>query len=113
MRELATIIVTLLEGAGPLTVAGGSAIALIVAASRLLKHLPPDDVYRGVRVHLGRAILLGLELLVAADILRTITLNLTFRSVAVLASIVAIRTFLSFTLEVETTGRWPWQHKRD
>jgi uncharacterized membrane protein len=66
------------------------------------------------RAHLGMAILLGLELLIAADIIDTIALPLTWESVGLLAGIVLIRTFLSWTLEVEIEGRWPWQsgHRR-
>jgi uncharacterized membrane protein len=66
-------------------------------------------VYRAYRQLLGRSILLGLELLVAADIIRTVAVKPTFESVGVLAIIVLIRTFLSFSLELEITGRWPWQ----
>jgi uncharacterized membrane protein len=66
-------------------------------------------VYRSYRQLLGRSILLGLELLVAADIIRTVAVTPTFESVGVLAVIVLIRTFLSFSLELEITGRWPWQ----
>ena len=65
--------------------------------------------YRRFRQQLGRSILLGLELLVAADIIRTVAVTPTLSSVVVLALIVAIRTFLSFSLELEITGRWPWQ----
>ncbi len=67
-----------------------------------------DVAYREYRQHLGRAILLGLEFLVAGDIINTVAVDPTFRSVGVLAGIVAIRTFLSFSLEVEIEGRWPW-----
>src|SRR3954467_12115104 len=67
------------------------------------------DVYADFRKFLGRSILLGLELLVAADIIRTVAVTPTVRSVSVLAGIVLIRTFLSFSLELEITGRWPWQ----
>jgi uncharacterized membrane protein len=77
------------------------------------KRLPVDaermSVYRSYRQLLGRSILLGLELLVAADIIRTVAVTPTFESVGVLAIIVLIRTFLSFSLELEITGRWPWQ----
>jgi uncharacterized membrane protein len=69
----------------------------------------PLSVYRSYRQLLGRSILLGLELLVAADIIRTVAVTPTFVSVGVLAIIVLIRTFLSFSLELEITGRWPWQ----
>ena len=67
------------------------------------------DAYREYRQHLGRAILLGLEFLVAGDIINTVAVDPTFRSVGVLAGIVVIRTFLSFSLEVEIEGRWPWR----
>ena len=63
---------------------------------------------REYRQHLGRAILLGLEFLVAGDIINTVAVDPTFQSVGVLAGIVVIRTFLSFSLEVEIEGRWPW-----
>lgn len=69
----------------------------------------PISVYRSYRQLLGRSILLGLELLVAADIIRTVAVAPTYESVGVLAIIVLIRTFLSFSLELEITGRWPWQ----
>ena len=70
-----------------------------------------SDVYRRFRQQLSRAILLGLELLVAGDIVRTVAASPSLTGVAVRAAIVLIRTFLSFSLEVETTGRWPWQQR--
>jgi uncharacterized membrane protein len=76
---------------------------------RLPEGSEPLSVYRSYRQLLGRSILLGLELLVAADIIRTVAATPTFESVGVLAIIVLIRTFLSFSLELEITGRWPWQ----
>jgi uncharacterized membrane protein len=66
-----------------------------------------------MRQRLGRGILLGLEFLVAADIIHTVAVELSFETVGVLALIVLIRTFLSFTLDVELTGRWPWQEKEE
>lgn len=65
--------------------------------------------YDRYRANLGRAILLGLELLVAADIVATVAAPLDLRSIATLGLIVLIRTFLSFSLEVEINGHWPWQ----
>ena len=65
--------------------------------------------YEQFRSNLGRGILLGLELLVGADIISTITSPLTPESVALLAGIIFIRTFLSFALETEIEGCWPWQ----
>lgn len=67
--------------------------------------------YEAYRANLGRGILLGLELLVGADIIGTITAPLTFTSVGLLAIIVVIRTFLSFSLETEIEGCWPWQRR--
>ena len=69
----------------------------------------PHRRFRAVRQSLGRAILLGLELLIAADIIRTVVIDPTFRSAGVLAIIVVIRIVLSFELELEIEGRWPWQ----
>lgn len=71
-----------------------------------------DERYRELKVHLGKALLLGLEILVAADIIRTVALEATLESVAVLGLLVLIRTFLSWALVVEIEGRWPWQHER-
>jgi uncharacterized membrane protein len=68
-------------------------------------------LYRSYRRALGRAILLGLEFLVAGDIIRTVAIEPTFRSVGILAVIVLIRTFLSVELELEIEGRWPWQRR--
>lgn len=70
------------------------------------------EAYDQYRSNLGRGILLGLELLVGADIISTITAPLTFSSVGLLAAIVAIRTFLSFSLETEIEGCWPWDRGR-
>lgn len=69
----------------------------------------PEKVYTDTRRHVARSILLGLEFLVAADIIHTVAVDLTFESVGVLSLVVLIRTFLSFTLEMESTGKWPWQ----
>ena len=85
--------------------------ALIRGMIRLLKKQESETIYQHVRQRLGRGILLGLEFLVAADIIHTVAVELTFRTVGVLAIIVLIRTFLSFTLEVELTSHWPWQNK--
>jgi uncharacterized membrane protein len=68
-----------------------------------------DEPYRDLKGRLGRSMLLGLEILVAADIVRTVALETTLESVAVLGLLVLIRTFLSWSLEVEIEGRWPWQ----
>ena len=68
-----------------------------------------EEQYRQLKIRLGKALLLGLEILVAADIVRTVALEATLQSVAVLGLLVLIRTFLSWALVVEIEGRWPWQ----
>ncbi|MGU3583350.1 DUF1622 domain-containing protein [Rhodococcus sp. C26F] len=70
---------------------------------------PGSEIYEPYRRNLGRSILLGLEFLVAADIIKTVAVTPTFTSVGVLAVIVLIRTFLSWSLQLEIDGRWPWQ----
>jgi uncharacterized membrane protein len=70
------------------------------------------ETYHGYRANLGRGILLGLEFLIAADIIGTVAVDPTLANLGVLAIIVLIRTFLSFALEVEIQGHWPWQHSR-
>jgi len=72
-----------------------------------------DGAFRAYRRGIGRAILLGLEILIAGDIIRTVAIDPTFRSVGVLAIIVAIRSIISLELELEIEGRWPWQQKVD
>jgi uncharacterized membrane protein len=65
--------------------------------------------YKEYRANLGRGILIGLEILIAADILKSVVVDPTLEGIAVLAGIVAIRTFLSISLDVEINGHWPWQ----
>jgi len=98
-----------IDSAGVAVLVTGAAIAPSRADRNARMREP--DTYRRFRQQLGRSILLGLELLVAADIIRTVAVTPTLSSVAVLALIVAIRTFLSFSLELEISGRWPWQHQ--
>jgi uncharacterized membrane protein len=90
-------------------------IAIVSATIRyiyqIVKPPPgPDSRYRSYRSSLGRSLLLGLEILVAADVVRTVALEATLESVAILGLLVLIRTFLSWSLVVEIEGRWPW-HK--
>ena len=70
---------------------------------------PRAELVAAFRSGLGQSILLGLEFLVAADIINTVAIEPTLQSLLVLAGIVLIRTFLSFSLEIEIDGRWPWQ----
>lgn len=87
----------------------GATIASFLFVKRIVQKRPASRAYREYRHGLGRSILLGLELLVAGDIIRTVAISPTFESVGVLAAIVGVRTFLSFALELELNGRWPWQ----
>ena len=96
-----------IDVAGVTVIVIGVIAAAVSAGLRAAQRQP--EVYRRLRQQLGRSILLGLELLVAADIIKTVAVTPTLDSVAVLAGIVLIRTFLSFSLELEITGRWPWQ----
>ena len=96
-----------IDASGVAAVVIGAIAAAVFAIRRMIRRQGP--IYRPFRQFLGRSILLGLELLVAADIIRTVAVTPTLESVAVLAGIVLIRTFLSFSLELEITGRWPWQ----
>lgn len=94
------------ELAGVALIVGG----LVLAAARALRgRRPAAERVAQARHDMGRAILLGLEVLVAADIVRTVAFTPTLTSVAVLAIVVAIRTFLSWSLALELDGRWPWQ----
>jgi uncharacterized membrane protein len=86
--------------------------ALFNAAVRILKKEEKDSIFQEIRQLLGRGILLGLEFLIASDIIYTVAVELTFQTIGVLAIVVLIRTFLSFILEVEMTGKWPWQNKQ-
>lgn len=95
-------VATATELAGVALIVGGLVFALA-------RTFAGSDRYQRLRRDLGRAILLGLEVLVAADIVRTVATEPTLNGVLVLALIVAIRTFLSWSLALELDGRWPWQ----
>jgi uncharacterized membrane protein len=96
---------------GVAVIVAAAALAGAGFARRIRRDGPGDEAYRELRQSIGRGVLIGLELLVAGDIIRTVAIAPSFSSVGVLAIIVAIRTFLSFTLQVELTGRWPWQER--
>lgn len=87
------------------------ALGVVGVSLRFLKDLlgGDPDAYKRYRAGLGRTLLLGLEFLVAADVIRTVAVEPTFQSVGVLAIIVLIRTFMSWTLQLELESRWPWQ----
>jgi uncharacterized membrane protein len=87
----------------------GAVLAALAFVLRLLRGRSFPIGYHELRADLGRAILLGLEFLVIADIIGTVAVEPTLQNLGVLAVIVAIRTLVSFALELEVNGRWPWQ----
>ena len=105
-------IATAIEVAGVGIIVLGALIAAVLFLRRGFGASDWDKAYEGFRADLGRGILLGLEFLVAADIIGAVAVAPTFQSLGVLAAIVLIRTFLSFSLEVEIEGRWQWQRHR-
>jgi len=94
---------------GIVVLIAGAALAALAFVLRLYRGRSFRDSYHDLRADLGRAILLGLEFLVIADIIGTVAVEPTLQNLGVLAVIVAIRTLLSFVLELEVSGRWPWQ----
>jgi uncharacterized membrane protein len=85
-------------------------VAGIIWSSRYIIFGPASTSrYDSYKISIGRSLLLGLEVLVAADIVKTIAIELTFASLGLLAGLVLVRTFLSWTLVLEIEGRWPWQ----
>ena len=100
---------TAIDAIGVAVIAGGAILAVFLTIGRIRQQ--DGGAYEFFRRRLGRAILLGLEFLVAADIIRTVAVTPSGESVAVLGGIVLIRTFLSFSLQLEVTGAWPWQQR--
>jgi uncharacterized membrane protein len=100
---------TAIDAVGVAVIAGGAILAVFLTIGRIRQE--DGGAYEFFRRRLGRAILLGLEFLVAADIIRTVAVTPSGESVAVLGGIVLIRTFLSFSLQLEMTGAWPWQQR--
>ena len=87
-------------------------LGIIWATFLFARRRAAEQEYQPYKIRIGRSLLLGLELLVAADIVKTIALDLTFTSLGLLAGLVLIRTFLSWTLVLEIEGRWPWQRDK-
>ena len=112
IEELIEIAATIVEVVGVGVIVAGAVVALL-AIPRAKREKSDASPYTAYRRTLGKAILLGLEFLVAADIIRTVSTVPTLDQVIVLAVIVLIRTFLSFTLEVELEGHWPWKRTQN
>lgn len=101
-----------IEITGTAVIVFGIVTAALMFFGAMRRGRPLALAFKDCRASLGMSILLGLEFLVAADIINTVAIEPTLQSLAVLAGIVLIRTFLSFSLEVEIAGRWPWQQVR-
>ena len=95
---------------GALAIGALAACALSLAS--LLRTRKGALAYRQLRLYLGRSIVIGLELLIAADIIHSVAVDPTLASVGVLGLIVLVRTFLSWSIDVEINGEWPWQRSR-
>jgi uncharacterized membrane protein len=108
-RETVEAVGFVIDGAGVLVIVLGLLIALGRFALFARKTVDP---YRQLRQDIGRGMLLGLEFLVAADIIRTVAVDPTMQGVMILGLIVLVRTFLSIALQVELEGRWPWKRNQ-
>lgn len=111
LRDLFGIAGYVIEAAGVII----TVIGILISAAwfvRRLRQLKPLEAYQQFRRDLARSIILGLEFLIAGDIIRTVTVDQTLTGAAVLALIVLIRVMLSLMLEFEIEGRWPWQEPR-
>jgi len=84
-------------------------VGIAVATWLLLRDRAGDEALDGYKIRIGRPLLLGLEVLMAAHVVKTVAHELTFTGLGQLAGLIAIRTFLSWTLVLEIEGRWPWQ----
>tara|TARA_R110000787_G_scaffold284726_1_gene398776 strand:- start:2982 stop:3359 length:378 start_codon:yes stop_codon:yes gene_type:complete len=100
-----------LELAALAVIAGGFVWSVVKAIALVVRH-NMEDRYTLFRRELGRSTLIALELLVAADILRSLVLEPSLTNIAVLGALVTIRTFLSFSIDVELDGCWPWERAR-
>ncbi|MFU8763454.1 MAG: DUF1622 domain-containing protein [Haliea sp.] len=110
--EIISLLALGTEAVGVLVMLVGAAYSSAVFIRQFNK-VPEGVAYHTFRRQLGRSIILGLEFLIAGDIMQTIIVAATWQNVAVLGLIILIRTFLSMTLHLEIEGRWPWQQADD
>ena len=110
--HLAEVIATIIELAGVLVIGVGVLAATAISLRSKLAERKAVT-YVAFRREMSRWLLLGLELLIAADVITTVTLNLELESVLALGILVIIRTFLAWSITMENEGRWPWQRTSD
>ncbi len=113
MKELFETTAFVVEAAAVLLLLVGLTLSTGRFLYRTVRERGLLPAYRVFRQELGRALLLALELLIAADIIDTVAVAQTLASLGMLGLLVLIRTFLSFALELELTGRWPWQGREE
>lgn len=111
-EETISDVVRVVEGVGAAVMVIGGAGALFATIPAAVDPARRSSAYESLRRNLGRVILVGLEILIIGDIVRTIVVEPTVDGVLVLGIIVVIRILLSFALEVEIDGRWPWAQSR-
>lgn len=112
-EEIVSNVGLAVEIAGVFAIIIGGIVATVIFLRQLRHHATMAGAYRLYRRRLGQGLLLGLEFLVAGDIIRTVAATPTYYDLGILAIIVLIRTFLSVTLELEIEGRWPWQSRAE
>jgi len=110
MTEFFKVAVVAFEAIAVMVLIVGAVLCIGRLVMQMFQGTDRHEVYRDFREGFGRSLLLAVDLLVAADIILTVALDLSFESFGVLGLLVLIRTFLHFTLELELTGRWPWQN---
>jgi len=109
MTELFKMTAVAFEAFGVSVLIFGFTFAMVHFTRRIFRETERHAAFRELRKDIGHTLLLALDLLVAADIILTITIDLSFNSLGMLGLLVLIRTFLHFVLELEVSGRWPWQ----
>lgn len=112
ISEIVRLVGEVVDAAGVALIVLGLIITTGYFLLRLRQGGAATNAYHSYREGLGRTLLLGLEFLVAADIIRTVAVAPTFYNLGILAVIVTIRTFLSWTLQLELEGSWPWQESK-
>jgi len=100
---------TVIEALAVAIICSAVLVGTIVYAAEILSRRANDGSYTNFRRRIGRALLLGLEILVAADVIRTVALEPSLQNILILGLLIIIRTFLSWSLILEVEGRWPWQ----
>ena len=114
-KEVVEVVGNVIDGAGVLVIIVGITMATASFIKRWLKRgsSKTHQSYKMYRASIGRSILLGLEILIAGDIIRTVAIELTYQNLGTLALLVLIRSFLSINLEMEIEGRWPWKQGQE